>query len=385
MVFVEIQSLPGQRCAPYEPGPTYRSISTQDFKIQFRQKLQCRLIFHIFYSSAEEKLSAMRVYSQMEVLNRYFNNAVNAEDYSIPEAFRNLKANPNIEFCLADKDPVGNASIGIEWISISDLSIACKTEFGKRSLMHKNLGGVDLWDPKTYINIFVINRSQCPVLGEAIYPWDASSDEDGIILDYRSIGSIGTAHGNKPFHQGKTLVHEMGHFFGLFHLSGDQANCAGDDIVADTPLQGLEYFGCPKFPQVSCGQNSQFMNFMSLVDDACMHLFTIGQVNRMQEQIQLYRPEIGKMNCTMRLQDDLKQVIVRQNQLDWQLLSKSRGYFSCNLELYDMNGRLRWKQQFEEAVSVTISAELLDVNPGVYFLLVSNKEEKLCYKLILVQ
>jgi len=385
LVLLNVQQLAGQRCAPYKAIPAYGKRTEQATRIQFRQELQCRLIFHVFYSNAEEKLSAMQIYSQMEQLNRYFHSPVNMEDPNIPESFRNLKANPNIEFCFADTDPAGNSSSGIEWIAVNDLSIACKTEFGKRSLMHKNLGGVAVWDPKTYINIFVINRTQCPVLGEAIYPWDASSDEDGIILDYRSIGSIGTAHGNKPYHQGKTLVHEMGHFFGLFHLSGDQSNCSGDDAVADTPAQELEYFGCPEFPQESCGQNSQYMNFMSLVDDACMHLFTKGQVSRMHEQIQMYRQDIGKMNCAMRLQDDLEQVILRQNQLDWQLVSKNKGFFNCNIELYDMNGRLRWKQQFHEASSVTFSADILDVNPGVYFLLVSNKEEKLCYKIILVR
>lgn len=192
---------------------------------------------------------------------------------------------------------------------------------------------------------FVINRNQCPVLGEAIYPWDATLDEDGIIIDYRSIGAIGSAHQNKPFHQGKTLVHEMGHYFGLFHLSGDQSDCTGNDGVSDTPAQDLEYYGCPRFPQTRCGQTSQFMNFMSLVDDACMHLFTKGQVNRMHEQIQIFRPELGNMNCSVSSQTGLEQIYLRQNQLDWQLLTKNRKLIDCNLDLYDMNGRLRWKQR----------------------------------------
>lgn len=375
----------GQRCAAYHLKKEPSHKSTQLNSLQFRDALQCKLVFHVFYSSPEEKLSTLQIYSQMEILNRYFHEPVNLDDSNIPVPFRTLKANPNIKFCLADTSPAGEPSMGIEWISISDLSIACKSEFGKRSLMHKNLGGVDIWDSRTYINIFVINRDQCPVLGEAIYPWDATIEEDGIIIDYRSIGAIGSAHENKPFNQGKTLVHEMGHYFGLYHLSRDQSDCTGDDGVMDTPVQGQEYFGCPIFPQTSCGQTSQYMNFMSLVDDACMHLFTKGQVNRMHEQIILFRPEIGSMHCNELSQTGLEQVYLRQYQLDWQLISKNHKLFNCNLEIYDMNGRLRWKQYLKDALSITVSAEILGVNPGLYFLLVSNKEEKLCYKILLVR
>lgn len=385
LLLVYSQAVDCQRCKAYSSIYEPANNSDQIYKFQFREALQCRLVFHVFYSTPEEKLSSLQIYSQMEVLNRYFHETVNSEDFNIPEPFRSLKANPNIQFCLADTTPAGEQTIGIEWIAINDLSIACKSEFGKRNLMHKNLGGVDVWDPKTYINIFVINRNQCPVLGEAIYPWDATLDEDGIFIDYRSVGAIGSAYGNKPFHQGKTLVHEMGHYFGLLHLSGDKSECTGDDGVSDTPVQDLEYYGCPKFPQIRCGQSSQYMNFMSLVDDACMHMFTKGQVNRMNEQIQLYRPEIGNMNCAVGSQSGLEQIFIRQDQMDWQLLTKNHKLFNSNLELYDMNGRLRWKQQVKAALSISLSAEILGVNPGVYFLLVSNKEEKLCYKLILVR
>lgn len=385
LVMYFFQTANGQRCAAYNSRQEPTINSGQLHPLQFREALQCKVVFHVFYSSPEEKLSVLQIYSQMELLNRYFHEPVNLADYNIPESFRSLKSNPNIKFCLADTTPSGENTIGIEWIALNDLSIACKSEFGKRNLMHKNLGGVDIWDSKKYINIFVINRNQCPVLGEAIYPWDATSDEDGIIIDYRSIGAIGSANENKPFNQGKTLVHEMGHYFGLYHLSGDKSDCTGDDAVSDTPTQSQEYFGCPRFPQTSCGQISQYMNFMSLVDDACMHLFTKGQVSRMHEQIMLFRPDIGDMNCSLISQTGLEQVFLRQYQMDWQLLNKNHALFNCNLELYDAFGRLRWKHSVQAALSISLSAEIMDVNPGVYFLLVSNKEEKLCYKILLVR
>jgi PKD repeat protein len=88
-------------------------------------------------------------------------------------------------------------------------------------------------------------------------------------------------------------THEIGHWLGLFHISGDEE--CGDDECNDTPPQrgnegdgqGLNY-GCPTFPHLpnSCsgtGANGElFMNFMDYTDDACMYLFTPDQRTRMQ-------------------------------------------------------------------------------------------------------
>ncbi|MEP7108926.1 MAG: zinc-dependent metalloprotease, partial [Ferruginibacter sp.] len=60
----------------------------------------------------------------------------------------------------------------------------------------------------------------------------------------------------------------------------------GDDHVDDTPTQQSYNFGCPGFPKLStCSPDNNgdmFMNFMDFTDDACMNIFTIGQVNRMR-------------------------------------------------------------------------------------------------------
>lgn len=90
-----------------------------------------------------------------------------------------------------------------------------------------------------YINVYVVNRAQCSVLGEAIFPWDATDEEDGIILDYKTLGYAGQAACNQPYHLGKTLVHELGHYLGLLHLSGDRNDCSGDDGISDTPQQAV--------------------------------------------------------------------------------------------------------------------------------------------------
>ena len=100
------------------------------------------------------------------------------------------------------------------------------------------------------------------------------------------IKSSVVAAGSGSYSKGRTAVHEIGHWLNLKHLWG--ANECGSDEVADTPPQRTYNQGCPSFPKInkSCGDGDlvgeMFMNFMDFTDDACMLMFTSGQVSRMR-------------------------------------------------------------------------------------------------------
>ena len=55
-----------------------------------------------------------------------------------------------------------------------------------------------------------------------------------------------------------------------------------DDMVVDTPLSDGPNYGCPQYPTKRCDSNDMTMNYMDYTDDACMHMFTDGQVSRMR-------------------------------------------------------------------------------------------------------
>src|SRR5262249_12647366 len=71
-------------------------------------------------------------------------------------------------------------------------------------------------------------------------------------------------------------------FFGLRHVWGDVYNCSSTDYVSDTPTQDTDFLGkCPTTNQLDCGGDAMFDNYMNYTDDACMNIFSKGQVTRM--------------------------------------------------------------------------------------------------------
>jgi len=120
-------------------------------------------------------------------------------------------------------------------------------------------------------------------LGYAQFP-GGSASTDGVVCDYQYFGTNGTA--TAPFNKGRTATHEVGHWLNLRHIWGDDGTgCTGSDQVTDTPNAAGPNYGCPAFPTVTCsnGPNGDmFMNYMDYTDDACMFMFSSGQVSRMQ-------------------------------------------------------------------------------------------------------
>jgi len=114
---------------------------------------------------------------------------------------------------------------------------------------------------------------------------------DGVVIHYDAFGSSDDGNFNldAKYNKGRTATHEIGHFFGLYHIWGDDGGaCSGTDYVSDTPNQGNSYNGlCPVNPQTgTCGNHDMFQNYMDYTNDACMNIFTAGQVSRMVTVLQ---------------------------------------------------------------------------------------------------
>jgi len=228
------------------------------------------VVVHIL-ENGNSTITDERVHDQIEALNRDFRKR-NADTSKIPDHFKHLAADIEIEFALATADPKGRATTGI---------IRKKTEVKQWDLDDKikfsSSGGSNAWDPRSYLNIWV--GPMYRILGYASEP-GGPIEADGVVINPSAFGTKGAA---APFNLGRTATHEVGHWLGLIHIWGDKY--CGDDLVSDTPPQTIYTVGCPTGIRQSCDNapnGTMYMNYMDFANDACMHLFTKGQKDRMR-------------------------------------------------------------------------------------------------------
>lgn len=252
---------------------------TQDFiaagGAQDRTVVTIPVVFHVLWNVAAENVSDAQIQSQLTVMNNDFRR-LNADKVNTPAPFQGISADCEINFCLAQRDPAGNATTGI---TRRQTPLA---NFPDNEMFFYSQGGTNIWDRNKYLNIYICDIDG---LGFAYFP-GAPADIDGAVIDYQAFGTNGSAQA--PYNLGRTASHEIGHWLNLEHIWGpnDEENpsCSDSDNVTDTPNQSNLYFGCPSFPQLSCsnGPNGDmFMNYMDYVDDGCMNAFSTGQKNRM--------------------------------------------------------------------------------------------------------
>ncbi|MBS1554200.1 MAG: choice-of-anchor J domain-containing protein [Bacteroidetes bacterium] len=234
-------------------------------------------------------ISDAQILSQINVLNNDFNR-LNADRTNTPTAFQSVAGSFDVQFVLAKQDPTGIATNGIRRVQGTKTTWSLSDNFQLKSQSY--------WPAEDYLNVWVCNLTG--FLGYTQFPvstlpgLEGSSNErltDGIVINYREFGTIddGPFDLDSRYNKGRTLTHEMGHFFGLRHIWGDGSDCTSTDFVSDTPAQSASTSGCPSHPRLDCGSPQQprmFQNYLDYTNDACMNLFTQGQVSRMSIVLQ---------------------------------------------------------------------------------------------------
>lgn len=239
------------------------------------------VVVHVVYRTATENISNAQAISQVQVLNDDFAK-LNADAIKVTQpTFSTVASGAQIRFCLAQRDPLGNATTGVVHYSTTVTSFNTND-----NVKNSATGGATAWDVTKYVNIWVCNLGTS-LLGYGEFPTGSLSNTWGLVLNYRYTGSGGSAQ--SPFNLGRTGTHEFGHCFNLFHIWGDDNGaCSGSDQCADTPNQANASGGT--FPQGSiqtdaCSPSSpgyMWMNYMDYTDDNAMYMFTAGQVARME-------------------------------------------------------------------------------------------------------
>jgi Pregnancy-associated plasma protein-A/FG-GAP-like repeat len=243
------------------------------------------VVVHVVFSTETQNISDAQIQSQIDVLNQDFRKT-NLDVATVPAVWQNTAEDARIKFILAVMDPNGNPTNGITRTRTETTSF----RIDQNRIKATATGGADPWPADRYLNIWVapnLHDSQnMSVLGYGSFP-GTPAEIDGVVVRHSAFGTSGTAAA--PFNLGRTATHEIGHWLNLFHIWGDDGTgCNGSDKVDDTPNAAGPNFGCPIFPSVTCDNDpdgDMFMNYMDYVDDACMVMFTAGQVTRMQAAI----------------------------------------------------------------------------------------------------
>ncbi|MEH1017657.1 M43 family zinc metalloprotease [Micromonospora sp. CPCC 206060] len=264
-----------------------RSVIAGRAGTRFPDVVRIPVVVHVVWNDDRQNISDEQVHSQIAVLNADY-RAANSDLGTIPDAFRDLVGDTQVEFHLATTDATGRPTTGITRTSTTVTQFSPDDDGIKSAAT----GGADPWPASRYLNIWV-GQLRDGLLGYAQFP-GGPPQTDGVVVTYTAFGTLGTA--TAPFHLGRTATHEVGHYLNLFHIWGDDGTgCGGTDEVDDTPNQAGPNNGKPTFPRLSCDNGPHgdlFVNYMDYVDDAAMMMFTKGQVARMQACLETARSSV---------------------------------------------------------------------------------------------
>ncbi|MEM8523816.1 MAG: M43 family zinc metalloprotease [Bacteroidota bacterium] len=268
-----------------------RSESVQNYTIP--------VIFHIIHDNdalgTGDNLATQYINAQLDQINNDFRKIAGTSGDG-------GGIDTGIEFCMATIDENGNALTepGINRIDRNTQGWTAppygNPGFGcfspDLSYIDNTIKPQSQWNPEEYLNIWVLDVV-CGILGYAQFPeastlpgigtGNGPANSDGVVVIPSSVGSTDVPNPDGGvFDAGRTLTHEIGHFFGLRHIWGD-GGCNVDDFCADTPNAGSSTSGCPANKDSCPGDGpDQIENYMDYSNDACMERFTADQTDRMQ-------------------------------------------------------------------------------------------------------
>jgi Pregnancy-associated plasma protein-A/Secretion system C-terminal sorting domain len=191
-----------------------------------------------------------------------------------------------------------------------------------------------------------------------------------------------------PYNLGRTLTHELGHFFNLDHTFAgcDPSGCTSSgDRVCDTPAANDPEYNCPAAgTRISgCGETQLTMNYMDYPPDACMYMFTAGQATRMIAWYNTVQSQI-RTNVLANTDFITSNFSIAPNPnkgtFNIQFKDLTAGYA---VEIFDVTGKVVYENNFNAASNLVQTVTLDNASKGVYFITLKSNGTVVTKKIIL--
>jgi len=278
MVRIALENEPSLRDSRQQYQLQADSITAESFLTKSSdQVLIIPVVVHVMHTGGNSNISDEQVFDAMRIINEDFKK-LNSDTSAIITEFQSIAADVGVEFRLAKLDPFGNCTKGIT-----------RTYSTLTNDAGENVKDVIKWDPRMYLNIWIVSNIASGAGGYSYYPGSAPNADAnaGIVLRATQFGSIGVSYGGN--FSSRSLTHEIGHYLDLPHTWGStnenyvDENCDFDDYVDDTPNTIGSNLGCV-LSQNTCGSLDNVQNYMDY--SSCAKMYTQGQRAKMRTSLE---------------------------------------------------------------------------------------------------
>lgn len=190
-----------------------------------------------------------------------------------------------------------------------------------------------------------------------------------------------------PYNLGRTVTHELGHFYNLDHPWGGDGGCGFDDGIADTPNIFESNSGCPASGSVlACEPNEKAltMNYMDYVNDACMYMFTKGQIAVVESYLETIKDDFKTDVLSVHSEVfEAFSIFPNPNKGSFNLKFKAASNDDIKIHIYDISGRRIYTRGYENRISFNQTIYLENVQSGVYVMIISNGSAQLTKRIVI--